>query len=371
MEIEAKKPRVLLFSLRNIYGKAHFRCPHFEFEDIICEIDSVDLLAPKVDPSSMRADFATRLAFHAPITLNPGIPKIPIKKQYDMLFTVCGHPQDLIMFNAVSHVKDNCAISVCLLDEFWVREIPHRRHYLPVLAKFDVVMLYYSQTVKPLSEAIGRRCVFLPPGVDTILFCPYPNPPKRALDVLSVGRRSEITHQQLLKLVKEDGLFYLHDSMAGIQTLNSKEHRALLANCAKRTRFYIVNPGLIDLPEKRGDQIEIGNRYFEGAASGAVMVGEPPYNEAFKTLFDWPEAVTPVTRLPFNSSDIDLVMKDLDRDPERQESIRRTGVLEALKRHDWVYRWEKILEATNLQPTQEMQQRKDRLRKLAEIASQH
>jgi hypothetical protein len=65
METEAKKPRVLLFSLRNIYGKAHFRCPHFEFEDIICEIDSVDLLAPKVDPSSMRADFATRLAIRA------------------------------------------------------------------------------------------------------------------------------------------------------------------------------------------------------------------------------------------------------------------------------------------------------------------
>ena len=56
------KPRVLIFSLRNIFGKALFRCPHFEFEDIICEIDSAELLAPKVDPSSLRAWIAARLA---------------------------------------------------------------------------------------------------------------------------------------------------------------------------------------------------------------------------------------------------------------------------------------------------------------------
>ena len=368
MNNQPAQPRVLIFSLRNIYGKAHFRCPHFEFEDVICEIDSADLLAPKVDPSSLRSNFATRLAFHAPVALNPGIQRISAKKHYDIFFTVCGHPQDLIMFNAISNVKDSCAISVCLLDELWVREIRHRRHFLRILAKFDVVMLYYSQTVKPLSETIGRRCVFLPPGVDAISFCPYPNPPKRVIDVLSIGRRSEITHQTLLTLVQEDGLFYLHDSIAGIQTLNSKEHRALFANCAKRARYFIVNPGLIDQPEKRGDQIEIGNRYFEGAASGAIMLGELPNNEVFQTLFDWPEAVA---QLPYNSSDIDLVMKDLDQDSERQERIRRTGVLEALKRHDWAYRWEKILETVGLEPMQEMRERKDRLRKLAEVVSQH
>ena len=55
MEAQRGTPRVLIFSLRNIFGKALFRCPHFEFEDIICEIDSAELLAPKVDPSSARS----------------------------------------------------------------------------------------------------------------------------------------------------------------------------------------------------------------------------------------------------------------------------------------------------------------------------
>ena len=80
MDTQPGKPRVLIFSLRNIFSKALFRCPHYEFEDIICEIDSADLLAPEVDPSSTRYTFAKRLAYHAPIALNPGIQECQQKR---------------------------------------------------------------------------------------------------------------------------------------------------------------------------------------------------------------------------------------------------------------------------------------------------
>jgi len=366
MDTRHGMPRVLIFSLRNIFGKALFRCPHYEFEDIICEIDSAELLAPRVDPFSARSNFATRVAYHTRVALNPGIQRIPAKQRYDIFFTICGFPQDLIMVNAVSNLRERCRTSVCLLDELWVKEMTHHRHFLRILAKFDVVLLYYSQTVKPLSEKIGRKCIFLPPGVDAMLFCPYPTLPKRIIDVYSFGRRSEITHQKLLKMTRESGLFYLHDSIAGSQAIKSKEHRALLANIAKRSRYFIVNPGKIDQPETRGNQIEISNRYFEGAASGAIMVGERPKNEEFERLFDWPEAVT---QLPYDSCDIDMVIKDLDGDPERQDRIRRTSVAQALTRHDWVYRWEAVLKTVGLEPMQGVLERKGRLRKLVEIVT--
>ena len=365
MEPQSGTPRVLIFSLRNIYGKALFRCPHFEFEDLICEIESADLLAPKIDPSGGRASLATRLAYRAPILLNPGLQIAPPKKQYEILFTICGYPQDLIMFNAVSNLKDVCKTSVCLLDELWIHEIATNRHFLRILAKFDVVLLYYSQTVKPLSEIIERRCVFLPPGVDAISFCPDPDPPERVIDVYSMGRRSEKTHQKLLSMARESGQFYLHDSIGGSQAINSREHRALFANLAKRTKYFIVNPGKIDEPGQRGRQLEAGNRYFEGAASGAIMVGEHPNNEVFEELFDWPDAVT---HLAYDSEDIDVI-RDLDADPNRQDRIRRTGIVQALTRHDWVYRWESILKTIGLEPTQRALDRKDRLRKLTEVVS--
>ncbi len=368
-----KPPRVLLYSLRNIFGNAVFRCPHFEFEDIIREIDSVEMQAPKLDPHSARTMLAMRLAYHAPITLNPGIrAKLarPARTHYDLFVAVCGglaFPLDFLMIDAVSKAKDMCRTSVCIIDELWVKQMHRHRHFLRVLEKFDIVMLYYSQTVKPLAEQIGRKCIFLPIGIDTIAFCPYPTPPQRVVDVYSIGRRSERTHQRLLRMVRENGLFYLYDSIGGHEAINSSQHRALFANTAKRSRYFIVNPGLIDRPEKRGNQFEIGNRYFEGAASGAIMIGERPANEEFGKLFDWPDAMT---HLPYDSEDIDVVIRRLDRDRERQEAIRRTGVVQSLMRHDWVYRWEAVLKAAGLEPMQGVVERKQRLKKLAELVSQ-
>jgi hypothetical protein len=46
-------------------------------------------------------------------------------------------------------------------------------------------------------------------------------------------------------------------------------------------------------------------------------------------------------------------------------------VKQALMRHDWVYRWEAILEIAGLKPMQAALQRKDRLRKLADAVSQN
>src|SRR5262249_12532812 len=104
------------------------------------------------------------------------------------------------------------------------------------------------------------------------------------------------------------------------------------------------------------------------AASGTIMVGERPVNAIFDKLFDWPEAVT---LLPYNSQDIDMVIKDLDGDPERQDRIRRTGLVKALMQHDWVYRWEAVLQTVGLEPVQGVLERKERLRKLAEGISQN
>jgi hypothetical protein len=122
-----------------------------------------------------------------------------------------------------------------------------------------------------------------------------------------------------------------------------------------------VNPGLIDRPDKRGNQIEIGNRYFEGTAAGAILVGERPNNQEFDKLFDWPDVVIP---LPYNSSDVNLI-RELDKQPERQDRIRRTNAAQALLRHDWVYRWETILKTAGLEPMPELLQRKEHLRTIA------
>src|SRR2546425_5042716 len=362
---EYSKPRVLMFSQRNIFPHPLFRCPLYEFEDIVCQIDSTEVLAPQTEKwFDFGHRIAKRIAWHLPIALNPGIPRIQIKNHYDLFFAVCGSPVDLLMVNTVKNWKDCCKTSICLLDELWAKNISTYQYFLRILSKFDFVLLYYSQSVKAVSEAIGRKCFFLPPGIDALSFCPYPEPPRRVIDVYSIGRRSERTHQSLLKMVREKGIFYLHDSISGDRAINSNEHRVLLANIAKRSRYFIVNPALIDQPDIRGDQTEIGNRYFEGAGSGAIMIGEHPTNDEFEKLFDWPDAVL---HLPYDSGSIGSIINELDRQPDSQERMRRNNVAQTLMRHDWAYRWETVLKVARLEPMPELVKRKQRLMDLSKM----
>jgi Glycosyl transferases group 1 len=361
------KPRVLMFSQRNIIPNALWRCPLYEFEDTICQVDAVEVLAPvpgKLFGYGNR--LANRVAASSTVALNPGIPKTEIKDDYDMLFTICSFPKDLLNFR-IERWKEHCRISVCLVDEIWIKELFRQKCYLKLMSQFDYVMLYYSQSVKPVSEITGNRCHFLPPGVDAIRFCPYPDPPNRVIDVYSIGRRSERTHQALLEMAKGKEIFYVHDTISGNQAIRSGEHREMLANMAKRSRYYIVNPGLIDAPEVRGDQIEIGNRYFEGAAAGNIMIGEIPRNESYEKLFHWRDAVID---LPFGSSEIGRVLHELDGQPARQETIRRENMVHALKQHDWVYRWETVLKIVGMDPLPALSERKRRLGDLSETIEQ-
>lgn len=359
----AEDTRVLVFSLRNIFTKDLYRCPLLEFEDTIAEIDRAEIVAPNGNPLIGRNELAQHLAFHAPIFLKSEIEKVHLTKRYDLFFATCGSPRDLLMLDAARYLWDACSIKVCLIDELWVKAIAEHRYFLRILKDFDLVALYYSGTVGPLSEEIRRPCFFIPPGIDAIRFCPHPQKLERVVDIYSVGRRSRSTHEALLQMAERRNLFYLHDSIEGTKAIHSNEHRRLFANTAKRSNYFIVNPGQIDRPDKRGNQIEIGNRYFEGIAAGMILVGEVPKNGEFEKLFDWPDAVI---HLPYGSEDVDEVFCALEEDPGRQERIRSANVVQALKRHDWAYRWEAILRRVGLEPAPGLSARKIRLSALAD-----
>jgi len=364
---DSTHPRVLVFSQRGISPNVLYRGPHYEFENIICQIDSATLLAPHPHKwFALRHGMAKRLAWHSPILMNPGLVRMTPDRGYDLFFAICGSPVDLLALGSVANWRNLANTSICLLDEMWVKELTAYKHYLSILTAFDVVMFYYSQTAAAVGSELHSRCMFVPPGIDSILFCPYPECRPRVVDVYSIGRRSDVTHQELLRQATDHGSLYIHDSIAGGSAIDVAQHRMLLANLAKRSRYFIVNPALVDRPDVRGEQSEIGNRYFEGAASGAVMIGDRPKNREFDMLFDWPDAVV---NLPFGSGDINRLIAEMDSQPDRLQKIRNDNVVNALMRHDWVYRWETVLKAAGIEPMRGLLERKERLRQLASSIS--
>ena len=95
------------------------------------------------------------------------------------------------------------------------------------------------------------------------------------------------------------------------------------------------------------------------------MLGEKPRNKVFPEIFHWDDVVI---QLPFDSEDIGQVMKELDRQPERQMKIRRTNITQVLQNHDWAHRWETVLGIAGLDPLPSLTARKEELqRRVAQI----
>lgn len=358
--------RILLYSHRNIYEQEVWRAAYREFEAVIQAIDSVDLIAPgRARWFHARRNNALRIGKGSQLILNPGVKSVSLSRQYDLMFVVCEKPSELLNVTALEGWKDKCKTSICWLTEFYEKDIAVYRSALKVLAGFDHIVLSTIGNRK-FKEMFPGKVSYLPPAVDAIKFCPYPNPSKRFVDVLSIGRRSGTTHEALVRMAIDKKIFYVFDTIKDLGAYDIDEHRFMFANMAKRSRYFIVNPGKIDRPEETGGQSEFGQRYFEGLGAGAILLGDRPKNNPeFEAIFNWNDAVVHV---PFGSEEICSTISNLDKDPERQAAICRENIKRALLFHDWGYRWASVLQLAGLEPTTSFVERMSHLERLAVLA---
>lgn len=360
----SSEARICVFSQRQLQRLVS-ACGDYEFEDLLCEFDDADVLTPHPRYGfRVTQRISNRLTRHASVAcLNPGVRKIGISRDYELFFAKFLVLSDLLSLNAVRKWREHCRVAICWLAEVWACDVPKFKGYSSILSQFDYIILNCSASVQPVQDLAKRPCVYLPPGIDAIKFCPYPDLPLRSIDVYSIGRRSQVTHRALLKMAEQKHIFYVYDTILGMQTASPGEHRSLIANMAKRSRYFLVNPGKIDRQFETGGQSVLGFRYFEGAAAGTVMIGEYPETEVFREHFGWPDAVIHV---PFDTPNIAEIIADLDSQPARMEQARKSNIVQSLLRHDWAYRWRTVLNMAGLKPRAALTDRLEYLKMLAE-----
>ena len=358
-ERDINDARILLLSHRNLYEQEAWRGACREFEEVIAEVDTVDVIAPK--PTKwyrQRKRNAQRVGKYTTIGLNPGAEKVSLKKDYALLFTVCEKPSELLHIHAIKDWRERSRVAICWMTEFYEHEIPYHKSVMKALLCFDLVLFTFTR-INAFKSLLGNRVAHMPLGIDAIKFCPHLQRPSRFIDVLSIGGRADKTHQALLRMAKDDGFLYVYDTIKDLAVYDVEEHRLQLSNLVKRSRYFIVNPGSIDEPEKTGGQLEFGSRYFEGLAAGALLLGERPgNNKEFDRIFNWSDAVIHV---PYGSENIREVIRGLDNDVSRQEKLRNQNIAESLSKHDWVHRWEFVLNLGGLEPLSKLLVRKRRL----------
>jgi glycosyl transferase family 1 len=353
------RPRILLVTLRRLNTHAAW-CSNFAFEDVIRSVDDVDLLELEPAPHfHLREHIARSIACRSPYRifqgLNPGVKPVRLNRDYDVLVFVCMNVWDLLYLNAVADWQTRCKVKLCYLTEFYVGQTPELQHLLQRLHDFDRIFSSCSGSVVALSEIVGKPCHHLPYAVDVLRFTPYPKPPARVIDVFSIGRRSEPVHQALRRLAASREFLYLYDTLPAslVQPSNPVEHREVLASAARVSRFFVTYPAKFGDGESHG-QSEVGARYFEGAAAGAVLLGHAPGVLAFRRDFPWPDAVV---ELKADGSDVADVLADLNRRPDELARLGARNALAALRWYDWAYRWRSILETASLAPRPALNER--------------
>jgi hypothetical protein len=350
-------------------------CLPYEFEDVVVEVTAAD----RIEADGLAAlEFSRRTYKLAHmVTRSAGLARrvaappsvVKLDREYDLFFPIFNHPYELYALATVPGWRERCKAAACFVSEIWIQTLPG--YLLELLAQFDHVFVGMQQTVGEVAKIIGRPCTYLPLSTDVLRFSPLPGNPTRVIEVCNIGRRSEVTHAALMKRARARQIFYYYDTVAPsgadkkqrtFSVSNPSEHRLLLANLLQRSRFYVANRSRINEPEFTKGRDEISARFYEGAAAGAVMVGEPPRTEEFQRQFDWPDALI---RLPFDSADAGELLAGIDADPARVLRIRRDNVKNAALRHDWVHRLRTVFETLGLAPTPAMLAREERLRALA------
>lgn len=361
---------VLILSMRGLKPVLS-RCLRFEFEDVVRDLEGADILAPtrvRLDSGRVRSALPFLDAVTPRLTdiIVPGRHSVP--RSFDILLCCVESLKDLMLLQPLGAMCRRAHVAVCFLDEVWRLGLRGRSREVQALRQFDRIFLGSAESVGELEEATGRPCRHLPFSVDTLTFCPVPDGPRRVIDTHAMGRRAAGTHQALLDLAARKGWLYLYDTVGNAVVDSHVEHRRRLAGLIGRTRYFLANPGKVDLPLQTGGQQEVGYRFFEGAAGGALLFGEAPRTQVFSRLFDWPDSII---ELPYGSGDVERCLQPFEDDPARVERIRITSVVQSLLRHDHAHRWAEVLATLGLSQGPGLPERMNALRERAGLIQRH
>jgi hypothetical protein len=360
--------RTLLYSQRKLDSMV-YQCWKYEFEDVIAEIDSVEMVAPSARAEDRfsrlgrRALDTSRRRLRLPV--GSSFKETVVERDYELFFAPFLFPTEAGNLANLKGWRERSKLAACFLGELWTLDAELLRIYAPILRQFDHLFSHVGASLPLLQSIVGKPCHLLPVGVDAIRFCPLPAPPARVVDCYSFGRRIPAIHTALLGLADRRPFFYVYDTVNNFSVNDSAQHRRMVAEMSKRSRYLIAYKHNVGVGKLTGGDEALGSRYYEGMAGGAVLLGIAPSCPEFDLNFDWPDAVV---ELPVDTADVERFLSELDAQPERLRRARRANVIGILRRHDWSHRWATILETMGLPALEGFQGRKRRLAELTDLA---
>jgi hypothetical protein len=344
---QPRTPRVLIPSLRRVRHHPVFSAV-YECEDVIDAVSDADLAEVEFRNSatarlSPLTEKLVRRLGRRPVGF-PYYEPVELTDDYDVLFEfVVGLPE-VEALDGLRNWRRHCRTSVLFIWELWPASLDEFRAFYRGLERFDHIYVGTQMVAEPLSERLGREVRWLPPGTDVLRFRPKA-PEARTIDILSLGRRSDVQHQAASELRDDLGWHYVYDTASGMSIEDHVEHRTLVAENLSRAKFFVSNRGKFNDTGESAGVHDFGNRFFDGTAGGAVVVGEFAKTTGFASCFDWGEIGVD---LPANDPTLAKVLATRAADTGWMAEVSIRNASETARRHDWAHRWASVLDDIGL-----------------------
>lgn len=342
----------------------------FEAVSAFAQMDAADVLAPgrPADEFKRRVDGVARFVRQkAGLTAGGRIDGVEIDRPYDLFVYVASVLTDVPEIRRLKTWRKRAGKAACVLLKTWTSEIEKHPGIVRMLDEFDIVYTATLQSLDLLQSRLSTPVRFLTLAVPTLDLAPSPGQ-ARPIDTYGMGRRPPQLQTQMMQAMKEGRFNYYYDTFdVRLPIVKDFESHCLLkASLLKQTKF-LPSFGIQSFQSLEqslaGSEDTIPLRCFEGAAAGAVLFGTLPTSPDFLEQFDWEDIIVPV---PSMSCDFIDFLRSIETDAPRIERIRARNVANCLRRHDFAYRYERILSDLGLAPHPKLVERKATLQQMAD-----
>ncbi len=320
--------RVLIPTSRHVYELVSYGMV-VDFEDNVATLSDADLVAVPLYSRRERLRGLVQRRALRPVSA-PG-------SRYDVCLLVAMAPDWIPGLRYVRNLRSVADRVVVYLFDSWLTDLPAVSAYRGVWQLVDDLFVSFDHAAASYAERLPCRVHYLPQAIDPRWFHPYRR--SRPIDVLSIGRRLPVVHHNVLELSRRRDLFYYYQTHLAPRAIDFMENQELLGRLCQSARVHISWP--VDRTDARrgGEGSAITARWFEAAASAAVVMGSAPRSDEFARLFPYSGFVHELTDTTLSRTE--EVLDAALRDPRAK--ARLTLADHVRTAHTWGARWQEIL----------------------------
>ncbi len=202
----------------------------------------------------------------------------------DVCWAVLMGPEDYSPLDTFKQWDRSAGFKILYLFDTMERQLSSIRAVLRS-AKWDLTITSFQGAVPFLEEQTQRRWLAVPQGVKLDRFRPAVAR-DRLIDFSAYGRRLSNVHESVKRFCADTGRYYDYTTtsrlMPGVTPQEQYNHYAWRL---RHSAFNFCWPVETTNPDRVRTFSPITCRWFEAAASGAVVVGRPPKDPSFAEMF--------------------------------------------------------------------------------------